>query len=80
MVQKGPAERSLTGTNFARHNQDAFSLVNAVNEMGEGFFMMPAGKKEIRICGHVKRVFSEMIKLLIHEKNYSMIYDFGLAR
>ncbi len=41
--------------------------------------MMQAGKKEIRICSHIEGIFFKVIKLLVHERNYSMISGFGLA-
>jgi len=51
--------------------------MDPINKMGEGLFMVAAGKKEIRVRGHIKRVFLKMVEVSVHSEDYSMQSPIG---
>ena len=65
-VEQGPAEGGFAGADFAGDEDNAFALIDAVEQMGEGVFVFDAVEKEGRIRSNIEGKFGEFIKILIH--------------
>src|SRR5215510_6733401 len=48
---------------FSSNFDKPLALVNAIEEMGQGFFMLRAEKQKARIRGKIKRGFSQVEKM-----------------
>src|ERR1035441_1069325 len=57
---------SLAGANLAGEDNKALAALNAIDEVGQGFFVLRTPEQERRVRAHVKRILGEAEEGVIH--------------
>ena len=60
--EQSPTQHGFARPDFAGNGDKAFALVNAVEQMSQGFFMGRAKKQKARIRGEIKGRFAQIEK------------------